>query len=144
MLSHNMLWWSNYGQTWVDLSEGVCFFKLYILGWVKLGLKCRNKKKNNKNQLLGPIMACLEKKKIDSSLKPGWARAIPTTRGGSLVSGGPLGVFFAWKLKIYVKIIYFEHFVLLGKFWLLMIFGTLLSKKCPFLGNFDPNQFLPH
>ena len=73
-----------------------------------------------------------------------WARVIPTSRGGSLVSGGPLGVFFGWKLKIYVKIIYFEHFVFLGKFWLLMIFGTLLSKKCPFLGNFDQNQFLPH
>ena len=47
------------------------------------------------------------------------------------------------KLKIYVKIIYCEHFLFFENFWLLMIFGTLFSEKCQFLGNFDKILFLP-
>ena len=47
------------------------------------------------------------------------------------------------KLKFYVKIIYSEHFWFLEFFWLFMIFGTLFSRKCPFLSNFDKNLFLP-
>ena len=47
------------------------------------------------------------------------------------------------KLKIYVKIIYCEHFLFFENFWLLVIFGTLFSEKCQFLGNFDKNLFLP-
>ena len=47
------------------------------------------------------------------------------------------------KLKFYVKIIYSEHFWFLTIFWLFMIFGTLYSKKCQFLGIFDQNLFLP-
>ena len=45
------------------------------------------------------------------------------------------------KLKIYVKITYSEYFLIF--FWFLMIFGTLFSRKCPFLGNFDKNLFSP-
>ena len=47
------------------------------------------------------------------------------------------------KLKIYVKITYCDHFLFFENFWLLMIFGTLFSEKCQFLGNFDKNLFLP-
>ena len=47
------------------------------------------------------------------------------------------------KLKIYVKIIYCEHFLFFENFWLLVVFGTLFSEKCQFLGNFDKNLFLP-
>ena len=47
------------------------------------------------------------------------------------------------KLKIYVKIIYCEHFLFFENFWLFMIFGTLFNRKWPFLGNFDKNLFLP-
>ena len=47
------------------------------------------------------------------------------------------------KLKIYMKIMYSEHFLFFEIFWLFMIFGTLFSEKCPFLGNFDKNLFLP-
>ena len=47
------------------------------------------------------------------------------------------------KLKIYVKIIYCEHFLFFENFWLFMIFGTLFSEKCQFLGNFDKILFLP-
>ena len=47
------------------------------------------------------------------------------------------------KLKIYVKIMYSEHFLFFEIFWLLVIFGTLFSEKCPFLGNFDKYLFLP-
>ena len=39
---------------------------------------------------------------------------------------------FGPKLKIYVKITYYEHFLFLEKFWLLVIFGTLFSEICPF------------
>ena len=47
------------------------------------------------------------------------------------------------KLKIYVKITYCDHFLFFEIFCLLMIFGTLFSEKCQFLGNFDKNLFLP-
>ena len=47
------------------------------------------------------------------------------------------------KLKIYVKIIYCEHFLFFENFWLLLVFGTLFSEKCQILGNFDKNLFLP-
>ena len=47
------------------------------------------------------------------------------------------------KLKIYVKIMYSEHFLFFEIFWLLVIFETLFSEKCPFLGNFDKYLFLP-
>ena len=47
------------------------------------------------------------------------------------------------KLKIYVKIIYCEHFLFFENFWLLVVFGTLFSEKCQFLGNFEKNLFLP-
>ena len=47
------------------------------------------------------------------------------------------------KLKFYVKIIYSEHFWFLEFFWLFMIFGTLFSRKCPFLDNFDKSLILP-
>ena len=55
----------------------------------------------------------------------------------------PWELLFELKLKIYVKIIYSEHFLFFEIFWLFMIFGTLFSRKCPFLGNFDKNLFLP-
>ena len=42
-----------------------------------------------------------------------------------------------WKSHI-LSILYF-----LKKIWLLMIFGTLFSEKCPLLGNFYQNLFLP-
>ena len=62
---------------------------------------------------------------------------VPSGLGLTLIS------LFGPKLKIYVKITYSEHFLFLEKFWLLLIFGTLFSRKCPFLGNFDKNLFLP-
>ena len=54
----------------------------------------------------------------------------------------PWELLFELKLKIYVKIIYSEHFLFFEIFWLFMIFGTLFSRKCPFLGNFDKSLFL--
>ena len=50
---------------------------------------------------------------------------------------------FGPKLKICVKITYYDHFLFLEKFWSLSIFGTLFSEKCQFLGNFDKILFLP-
>ena len=55
----------------------------------------------------------------------------------------PWELLFELKLKIYVKIIYSEHFLFFEIFWLLVIFETLFSEKCPFLGNFDKYLFLP-
>ena len=55
----------------------------------------------------------------------------------------PWELLFELKLKIYVKIIYSQHFLFFEIFWLSMIFWTLFSEKCPFLGNFDNNLFLP-
>ena len=54
----------------------------------------------------------------------------------------PWELLFELKLKIYVKIIYSEHFLFFEIFWLLVIFETLFSEKCPFLSNFDKNLFL--
>ena len=54
----------------------------------------------------------------------------------------PWELLFELKLKIYVKIIYSEHFLFFEIFWLFIIFGTLFSEKCPFLGNFDKSLFL--
>ena len=54
----------------------------------------------------------------------------------------PWELLFELKLKIYVKIIYSEHFLFFEIFWLFMIFGTLFSEKCPFFGNFDKSLFL--
>ena len=71
----------------------------------------------------------------------------PTGQGQPGVSQGHLEV--PWecqigpKLKIYVKIIYFEQISFWEFFWLFMIFGTLYSEKCQFLGKFDQNLCLP-
>ena len=43
--------------------------------------------------------------------------------------------FLSWNWKSMWKS-YSEHFLFFEIFWLLLIFGTLFSKKCPFLGNF--------
>ena len=56
----------------------------------------------------------------------------------------PWELLFELKLKIYVKIIYFEHFVFLGKFWLLMIFGTLLSKNVHFWAILTKTNICPN
>ena len=70
-----------------------------------------------------------------------------TGQGQPGVSQGHLEVPWEYqigpKLKIYVKIMYSEHFLFFENFWLFMIFGTLCSEKCQFLGNFDKNLFLP-
>ena len=55
----------------------------------------------------------------------------------------PWELLFVLKLKIYEKIRYYEHFLIFEFFWLLLIFETLFSEKCPFLGNFDKYLFLP-
>ena len=70
-----------------------------------------------------------------------------TGQGQPGVSQGHLEVPWEYqigpKLKIYVKIMYSEHFLFFEIFWLLVIFETLFCEKCPFLGNFDKNLFLP-
>ena len=70
-----------------------------------------------------------------------------TGQGQPGVSQGHLEVPWEYqigpKLKIYVKIMYSEHFLFFEIFWLLVIFETLFSGKCPFLDKFDKNQFLP-
>ena len=62
-----------------------------------------------------------------------------TGQGQPGVSQGHLEVPWEYqigpKLKIYVKIMYSEHFLFFEIFWLLVIFETLSSQKCPFLGN---------
>ena len=47
----------------------------------------------------------------------------------------PWELLFELKLKIYVKIIYSEHFLFFEIFWLLVIFDTLFSGKCSFFGQ---------
>ena len=70
-----------------------------------------------------------------------------TGQGQPGVSQGHLEVPWEYqigpKLKIYVKIMYSEHFLFFEIFWLLVIFGTLFCEKCPFLRNFDKYLFLP-
>ena len=76
-------------------------------------------------------------------LKPGRAKPdflVPGEPGGL---GPTQSQFLAPKFKIYVKIMYCEHFLNFEIFWLLVIFETLSSQKCPFLVNFDKNLFLP-
>ena len=77
-------------------------------------------------------------------LKLGGARPDFLVPGGPGGLGPTQGQFLAPKFKIYVKIMYCEHFLNFEIFWLLVIFETLFSEKCPFLGNFDKYLFLPH
>ena len=76
-------------------------------------------------------------------MKPGRARPDFLVPGGPGGLGPTQGQFLAPIFKIYVKIMYCEHFLFFEIFWLLVIFETLFSEKCQFLGNFDKYLFLP-
>ena len=122
--------WPLYIDTWV----------YPLIGWGKLTQKCR-----------------IQKWKLRTRWGYSW-RTLKTIHwlSGTILQGArplrlpgygqghlevPWELLFGLKLKIYVKIIYLEHFSFLKIFWLFVIFGTLFCRKCPFLGNFDQNLF---
>ena len=84
---------------------------------------------------------------------PGMVKLVPASNSNELrpfqLLGKPAHLEVPWellfelKLKIYLKIVYSEHFLFFEIIWFFIIFGTLFSRKCPFLGNFDKNLFLP-
>ena len=69
--------------------------------------------------------------------EPCWVREQPGVSQGHLEV--PWEYQIGPKLKIYVKIMYSEHFLVFEIFWLLVIFETLFSEKCSFVVNFDKN-----
>ncbi len=122
-----------------------CVVSVSILGWAKF---CQNQaiikmsKTIQFQSLLRPKMTCL----VWSNWL--WPQ-IPVSWGHSnyLVSQSiwkTLGSYFlCWNWKSMWKS-YIVSIFLISKFLLLVIFGTLFSEKCQFLGNFDRNLFLPH
>ena len=112
------------------------------LGWAKIWQKCQNQKPSYFTLCYDP-KCCAWYGQIGSSLKSDWAEAIPTPRWAS-PSGSPLGVTFWAEIEnLCENHIFWANFIF-RSFWLLMIFGTLFSKKCPFWANFTQTNICPN
>ena len=82
------------------------------------------------------IKMVYEKEKKLKKLKPGRARPDFLVPGGPGGLGPTQGQFLAPKFKIYVKIMYCEHFLNFEIFWLLVSFETLFTIEGYILQTF--------